>query len=73
MLQFMGRENSEDYGADFSVMLETWQAAVKYLGVKKPDSDAACPAGSTQPIEIARFLGWTRRRKDNQKRADRGS
>ena len=27
MLQFMGRENGEDYNADFLVMLEIWEAA----------------------------------------------
>ena len=29
MLQFMGRENAEDYNADFLVMLETWEATAK--------------------------------------------
>ena len=28
----MGRENMEDYNADFLVMLESWKAAIKYCG-----------------------------------------
>ena len=28
----MGRENMEDYNADFLVMLESWEAAIKYCG-----------------------------------------
>jgi hypothetical protein len=50
MLQFMGRENGEDYGTEFLVMLNTWEAAVKFLvphGTKKTT------------IEISHFLGWT--------------
>ena len=31
MLQFMGRENGEDYNADFLVMLETWEAATRSI------------------------------------------
>lgn len=50
MLQFMGRENMEDYNADFLVMLETWEAAVKFR---------APALGKPQPIDIARLLGWT--------------
>lgn len=50
MLQFMGRENLEDYNADFLAMLETWEAALLFLKSKE-----------TQTIEIARLLGWTRR------------
>ena len=52
MLQFMGRENGEDYNADFLVMLETWEAAIKFLGAKAPKTD--------KPLKIAQFLGWTR-------------
>ncbi len=51
MLQFMGRENMEDYNADFLTMLETWDAAwnwVKSRAFKDP-----------QPIEVTRLLGWT--------------
>lgn len=50
MLQFMGRENGEDYGSEFLVMLNTWEAAAKFL----------LPQGSRErPVDIARFLGWT--------------
>lgn len=51
MIQFMGRENLEDYNTDFLCMLETWEAAVKFL-VRDREN--------LQPIHIARLLGWTR-------------
>lgn len=51
MLQFMGRENSEDYNTDFLVMLETWEAAVAFLGDRRPQNLDA--------VDIAGFLGWT--------------
>ncbi len=51
MLQFMGRENGEDYNADFLVMLETWDAAQKF--------SAGNPADGHHPLDIARLLGWT--------------
>ena len=54
MLKFMGRENMEDYRAEFLTMLETWEAAVKW--VNSPPARAV----NQQPIEIARLLGWTR-------------
>jgi hypothetical protein len=47
----MGRENMEDYNADFLCMLETWEAAVKF---RSPTGER-----KAQPIEIARLLGWT--------------
>lgn len=53
MLQFMGRENLEDYAADFLVMLETWEAAVAYLKSRFPEK-------KLQDVETARLLGWTR-------------
>ena len=46
MLQFMGRENMEDYNADFLCMLETWEAAVKF---------AHRSAQNSKPIDIARL------------------
>ena len=52
MLEFMGRENLEDYNADFLCMLETWEAGSVFL--------AASAAKPTQPLDIARLLGWTR-------------
>jgi hypothetical protein len=51
MLQFMGRENGEDYNSDFLCMLETWEAALKW--------SASAEAGNTQAIVVARLLGWT--------------
>jgi hypothetical protein len=53
MLGYMGRENMEDYNADFLTMLETWEAAVAW---KSRDFH------STQPVETARLLGWTQTR-----------
>jgi len=52
MLQFMGRENMEDYNADFLCMLETWEAGVRFF----PSAEGK--AG--RPIDVARLLGWTR-------------
>mgnify|MGYP006906478808 FL=1 len=48
MLAFMGRENMEDYNADFLSMLETWEAAVGY----SPSMDG----DKNQPVEIAKLL-----------------
>jgi len=50
MIQFMGRENMEDYNADFLTMLNSWEAAVKF-------SDHG--QKNLQSIEVARVLGWT--------------
>jgi hypothetical protein len=53
MLQYMGRENLEDYNAVFLIQLESWEAALK---------SGLVPSvlGKThQPIEIAKILGWT--------------
>jgi len=52
MLQFMGRENGEDYNADFLCMLETWEAGAKFIKASTQASDA-------QPLAVARLLGWT--------------
>jgi hypothetical protein len=53
MLQFMGRENQEEYKPGFLVLLETWEAAVEFV---------KCRTGSCnmQVIDVARVLGWTR-------------
>jgi len=56
MLQFMGRENLEDYNADFLTMLETWEAGIVFC----PTLNVGGKSG--QPIEIARLLGWTQSR-----------
>jgi hypothetical protein len=57
MIKYMGRENGEDYNTDFLIMLNTWEGALTYISGQDPDHDP-------QAIEIARFLGWTRERKD---------
>ena len=54
MLAFMGRENMEDYNADFLTMLETWEAAVDHSPSRDGDKN--------QPVEIASLLGWTQTR-----------
>lgn len=46
MLEFMGRENGEDYATDFLVMLNTWEGAVNFSG-----------PGARQ-MDIGRTLGW---------------
>lgn len=46
----MGRENLEDYNAEFLAMLEVWEAAKKYLHHS---------AGNSEPLDIAMLLGWT--------------
>jgi ParB-like chromosome segregation protein Spo0J len=51
MLQYMGRENGEDYSTDFLIMLNTWEGAMNF---RRHD------AGNSQPIDIAQLLGWTR-------------
>lgn len=56
MLKFMGRENMEDYNADFLTMLETWEAAFDFLKNQ-----------TRQPIEIARLLGWTQLHTDGNR------
>jgi hypothetical protein len=53
MLQFMGRENLEDYNADFLCMLEAWEAAVVF--VERPGDHRE----NWQAIDIARLLGWS--------------
>ena len=59
MLKFMGRENGEDYNADFMSLLETWEAAIEFRG--------SAAAAKSQPVEIAKLLGWLRTKKDNRK------
>jgi hypothetical protein len=54
MLQYMGRENLEDYNASFLIQLESWEAAIKSgFGSLVKEQKA-------QPIAIAGLLGWTR-------------
>lgn len=56
MLEYMGRENLEDYNADFLCLLEAWEAAY----------DFTCPKASEniEVIQVAKLLGWTRTSKD---------
>ena len=61
MVQFMGRENGEDYSADFLVMLNTWEAGLAYLRAQR--------AQNPKDIDIARLLGWMRR--DGSRETDR--
>jgi hypothetical protein len=53
MLQYMGRENLEDYNAVFLIQLEAWEAALE-SGLFRESSR------KTQAIDIARLLGWIR-------------
>ena len=53
MIQFMGRENLEDYNADFLCMLESWRAAQVFL--------SGHGRKNAQPVEIANLLGWASR------------
>ena len=51
MLQFMGRENGEDYHSEFLTLLNTWEGAVRF-----------CEAAASQTykaIDFAIILGWT--------------
>ena len=50
MLQFMGRENGEDYKSLFLIMLNTWEAAVEFGDHGRQN---------VQPLDIAAVLGWT--------------
>jgi len=56
MLQYMGRENLEDYNANFLIQLESWEAAIKsgFLGQQGVQNLKA--------IDIAVLLGWTKSR-----------
>jgi ParB-like chromosome segregation protein Spo0J len=63
MIQYLGRENLEDYNADFLIMLETWQAAIEF-------SRAGIPRASSEPLEIARLLGWTSARSEERRGTD---
>jgi hypothetical protein len=57
MLRFMGRENGEDYASDILIMLNTWEAAVKFTANQRELSRMR--EKTDHPIGIARFLGWT--------------
>jgi ParB-like chromosome segregation protein Spo0J len=57
MLAYLGRENLEDYNADFNVMLQTWEAGRRFCGA----SGAVC-----QDTDIAKKLGWIRLQKNGR-------
>ena len=69
MLKFFGRENLEDYNADFLVMLQAWHAAEKYLLGKHSAPETGIKKGS-QASDIARLLGWTRSYFDKDKKVN---
>jgi ParB-like nuclease domain len=52
MLQYLGRENGEDYSAEYLVMLNTWEAGHVFL--------FRAIGRNPEPVEIARLLGWMR-------------
>jgi hypothetical protein len=52
MLQYMGRENSEDYHTNFLTMLHTWEAGVRFL------SEPTNGRVAIETIAVARLLGW---------------
>lgn len=56
MLQYMGRENGEDYSTDFLVMLNTWEGAERFR---------RRGAGKCESLSIAQMLGWTRKADGN--------
>lgn len=60
MLQYMGRENGEEFGTDFIVLLNTWEAGAKFLGEGTPLN--------VEPVEIARILGWVQTYADAKER-----
>lgn len=57
MLQFMGRENGEDYHTDFLVMLATWESAIRYIS-REQYADRVLES-ENETLKIARLLGWT--------------
>ena len=53
MLQYMGRENLEDYDSSFLIQLESWEAAIKSNLLPERSGKNA------QALDIAKLLGWT--------------
>ncbi len=74
MIEYMGRENMEDYATNFRVLLDTLLA--ERGGVKKgkqiqPVTKSGQHGGQIlQDIEIASLLGWTRERPRKSNRSD---
>jgi hypothetical protein len=67
MLQYMGRENGEDYSADMIVMLNTWEGALRFLSNSKDYRKSESIHSRPQPIEIAGLLGWVIVDKNDQR------
>lgn len=57
MLAFMGRENLEDYNADFLCMLESWEAGWDFA------QNSPHAGENIQAIDVSKLLGWTRNNK----------
>jgi hypothetical protein len=55
MLEYMGRENMEDFNAEFLVMLESWEAGASFLPRQARQN--------VEAIDIAKLLGWTQQNK----------
>lgn len=53
MLQYMGRENGEEFGTDFMVLLNTWEAGVNFIA-------SAGRGSKVTAHDVARLLGWMR-------------
>ncbi len=71
MLRFMGRENGEDYRAEFLSLLNTWEAGVRHHRVDmetnvEPTSIFISGKRETpaEDLEIATVLGWVHVQKD---------
>ncbi len=68
MIKFMGRENLEDYNADFFVMFETWQAARTYLEETSARRHAEGESVKPTTAETTNLLGWMKAGKDGDRR-----
>jgi ParB-like chromosome segregation protein Spo0J len=56
MLQYMGRENGEDYSSDFLVMLNTWDGATKFLA--SSGAYLRLESRDSRSAKTAETLGW---------------
>ena len=59
MIEYLGRENMEDYNANFEVMYDAWEAAVEFC--------RRFNGGKSDVLDIAKLLGWIRLRKPDKK------
>jgi len=58
MLQYMGRENGEDYSTNYLIMLNTWEGAVLFLENQRVSDNSDLNQNKVQPLDIARVIGW---------------